>query len=142
MEVHPELAESILTGKTKVSQRMIVSIGRADFVDQAEMIRHLYEGHFAENMVTKKDAKTALKNMNAIAFAVAGITGDTGRAEYTVENLLRDISFNSDAFIKSLERTLKGNKDICKAHKREIIDALNKHIVKEIEKFEEEILLL
>ena len=80
--------------------------------------------------------------MNAIAFAVAGMTGQTGRAESTVENMVRDISMNSASFVESLKRIIQGNMTLCRENRREVIGALNKHIVKEIEKFEEEILLL
>lgn len=141
-EIYPNLAESILNGETKISQRAIVAIGKAEFADQANMIRHLHDGRRVEGVPTKDNAKQSLQNMNAIAFAVAGITGQTGRAEYTMENMVRDISVNSASFVNSLKRILEGNTDLCRANKREVISALNKHIVKEIEKFEEEILLL
>lgn len=141
-EMYPDVADEILCGKIKVSQKSIVTIGRADYADQRMLIRFLCNGTPVEGARTKEGAKKNLRAMSAVDSAVAGIYSGTNRAEYTVDSLMREISMNADSFINSLKRTLDGNQALCRENKRTVIATLHKHITKEIEKFEEEILTL
>lgn len=141
-EMYPDAAEAILCGKMKVSQKSIVTIGRADYADQRMLIMFLRNGTPVDGARTREGAKKNLRAMSAVENAVAGIYSETNRADYTVESLLREISMNADSFINSIKRTLDGNKALCKTNKQTVISTLHKHITKEIEKFEEEILTL
>lgn len=136
-ETEPELADSILFGKTSVPKKEVAAIKKASQEEKKEIIKSIKDGTIKRKpkVVTEKDRQ----DMKQIAKYVDDMQSSE-TCEPTLDDLLKDLRNNSTPYIRLLNSMIKGYATVIKGNHEKVIETIDECIVKEINNLKEVII--
>ena len=133
----PELANSILIGKTSVPKKEVAAITKASQEEKKEIIKAIKDGTIKRKpkVITEKDRQ----DMKQIAKYVDDMQSSK-TCEPTLDDLLKDLRNNSTPYIRLLNSMIKGYAKVIKGNHEKVIETIDECIVKEINNLKEMII--
>ena len=122
-----DLADKILSGQTDTPKSAVQYVSKTADDQKNTVIKAIRDG---TPITGRKDTREA----KAIALE---FTDDTVTMEFTVDNLIEQMRYNSDGFINSLSNLLMDHKDISNMHSAEIASAIDVIITRRIDQIKE-----
>lgn len=145
-EVSSETADKVLAGEIKPTRTDVASIAKADLQERPRMVEQIEKGEkitpvaVPDKIVHKPEAKytgggTAeyRAKRNEIAEAVAKMYDPDSVPEYGVDDLLKEIGWNADLYIKQLRNSITDHLELVKSN-REVVIGIIDEIKDDIEK--------
>lgn len=140
--LNPELADGILAETVKAKRQDIIAIGEARPEDRRHAAELFCAGRVADIPVeTRKRTEAEIERKeekNRIREAMAGMTGQTS-GDRNVNQLIRDLTMNTEPFIRFLRRLTEDERALCSANRYAVIRAIDEHVILKIREIEEEI---
>lgn len=131
----PELAEDILTSRKKTNLNCVRRVAKANPEEKKEFISAIREGKriTSDPVQRYKPQRADLAGIRSIIDSMT--SGES--AEYTVDNLVEQIGFNSDAFIRTISNLLTDHADICNENLEIITKTIDEKITYRINQIKE-----
>lgn len=135
-ETNSELADSILTGEKKIPKKVVQNIGRADHIEQEQMIERIKNGErirainpeFLQSPERKCD-RTSGREIREIISAMS----DDSDMEYTIEHLVDQIRVNADGFVRMLRNLIGDHRDLCKNNMEIVLKTIHDEVISPVE---------
>lgn len=148
-ETDPETANAILTGELTPKKVDVAAIGKAKETSRAEMIntirngKRIAEGFHEGNIIADKPkacnggTNEHRIEMTMIADAASALYGTSALHEYTLSDLVAEITNTAKMFINTLRNAINDHEDIARDNSDDVKECINETITTEIEKIME-----
>ncbi len=124
-EEDSELAESILNAEKKVPMSVVRKVGMANPEERKRMISAIKSGN-------RISAIKSGNRISGIENVVNSMYGEV-ETEYTIENLMEQIRFNADTFIKILKNLIEDHRELCADEPEKVEATLEESIIARID---------
>lgn len=145
-EISPEIADKVLSGEMKPTKADVASVAKAEPGERPRMVEQIEKGEkvtpvfVPDKIVHKPEAKyngggTAeyREKRGKIAEVVAEMYDPASVPEYDLNELIKEIGWNADTYIKALRNSIRDHIDLAKAN-RETVEGIIDEIKENIEK--------
>lgn len=134
-EEDSELAEDILSSRKKTNLDCVRRVAKANPEEKKEFISAIREGkRITSDPVQRYKPQRA--DLAGIRSIIDSMTSSES-AEYTVDNLVEQIGFNSDAFIRTISNLVMDHADICNENSEIITRTIDEKITDRINQIKE-----
>lgn len=134
-ETNSELADSILTGEKKIAKKVVQEIGRADHIEQEQMIERIKNGEL-NRAINPEFLKSPERKCDRVSGKeireIINSMSDDSDMEYTIDHLMEQISANADGFIRVLSNLLRDHADLCSEHGTTIAETIRRNVIEPI----------
>lgn len=131
----PELADNILTAKTKVSMGSIQDVAKASPESRPEMIAAIKDGKRITDDPNQR-IKPQRADLSGIRSIIDSMTSSES-AEYNIDNLVEQIGVNADAFVRTISNLIMDHADICNENREIIARTIDEKITDRINQIKE-----
>lgn len=149
-EVSQETADKILSGQIKPTREDVATVAKADPVERQRMVEQITAGKKV-TLVEVPDTIVDIPNSkykgggtkeyrderDEIAAIVASMYDTESTPEYDINELLKEIGWSAEVYIRTLRNTICDHRDLATAN-RKTIEGIIDEIKADIEKIKEE----